>query len=143
MQPAMRPLYDTRQLGDILLGAGRLALAEMSAEGTEATAADTGSSAPTLPDGDFYEVLREEWRGIKAALDAPEEPAAEAATDPAATTEPAPADGAAEQDPAAARRAAAAARRAAAAARQAARSRVRGVLGGRRAAGRPMVSRRP
>ena len=120
MQPAMRPLYDTRQLGDILLGAGRLALSEMSAVETEATAAETAGSAPTLPDGDFYEVLREEWRGIKAALDAPEEPAAEAATDPATTTEPAPADGAAEQDPAAARRAAAAARRAAAAARQAA-----------------------
>ena len=105
MQPAMRPLYDTRHLGDILLGAGRTALAAAAEAGIE-----TPAGTPLLPDGEFYEVLRDEWRAIKAALDPPEEPAEEAA----------PPDEAEPQDPAAARRAAAAARRAAAAARQAA-----------------------
>ena len=104
MQPTMRPLYDTRHFGDILLAAGRRALAGAAEEGVEAP-----SDAPTLPEGEFYEVLRDEWRTVKAALDPPQDPAAE--------PEPAEAE---PQDPAAARRAAAAARRAAAAARQAA-----------------------
>ena len=104
MQPTMRPLYDTRHFGDILLAAGRRALAGAAEAGVEAAA-----DAPTLPEGEFYEVLRDEWRTVKAALDPPQEPAAE----------PEPPD-AEPQDPAAARRAAAAARRAAAAARQAA-----------------------
>ena len=104
MQPTMRPLYDTRHFGDILLAAGRRALAGAAEAGVEAPA-----DVPTLPEGEFYEVLRDEWRTVKAALDPPQEPAAE----------PEPPD-AEPQDPAAARRAAAAARRAAAAARQAA-----------------------
>ena len=105
MQPTMRPVYDTRHLGDILLGAGRAALAAAAEAGVE-----TPAGAPTLPDGEFYEVLRDAWRAVKATLDPPEEPA----------EEPAPPDDTEPQDPAAARRAAAAARRAAAAARQAA-----------------------
>ena len=103
LQPTMRPLYDTRHFGDILLGAGRAALAGAGA------GVETPPGAATLPEGEFYEVLRNEWRAIKAALDPPQAPA----------DEPAPPDDAEPQDPAAARRAAAAARRAAAAARQA------------------------
>ncbi len=103
MQPTMRPVYDTRHFGDILLAAGRTALTAAAEAGVEAPA-----DAPPLPEGEFYEVLRGEWRAIKAALDPP--PAAE--PEPQDDTEP--------QDPAARRRAAAAARRAAAAARQAA-----------------------
>ena len=105
MQPTMRPLYDTRHLGDILLGAGRAALAAAADAGIE-----TPADNPSLPDGEFYEVLRDEWRAIESALDPPEEP----------VEEPPPPDATEPQDPAAARRAAAAARRAAAAARQAA-----------------------
>ena len=111
MQPAMRPVYDTRHLGDILLGAGRAALA-----GAEEAGAAAPDDAPPLPEGEFYDVLRDEWRVVKTALDPPEEPAAE----------PEPADDAQPQDPAAARRAAAAARRAAAAARQAAEAEFEG-----------------
>ena len=98
MQPTMRPLYDTRPLGDILLGAGRAALAAAAEAGVAAP-----TDAPVLPEGEFYEVLRDEWRAIKAGLDPPEEPADE----PEPTGEPEP------RDPAAARRAAAAARQAA------------------------------
>ena len=120
MQPAMRPLYDTRHFGDVLLAAGRTALA-----GAAEAGAPPPAGAPALPDGEFYEVLRDEWRGVKAALDAAETAAdgdaSEAAADGASE---AAADGAApepeQQDPAARRRAAAAARRAAAEARQAA-----------------------
>ncbi|MYH27329.1 MAG: molybdopterin-dependent oxidoreductase [Acidobacteria bacterium] len=111
MQPAMRPVYDTRHLGDILLGTGRAALA-----GAAEAGAGTPDDAPTLPEGEFYDVLRDEWRAIKAALDPPEEQA----------NEPEPADDTQPQDPAAARRAAAAARRAAAAARQAAEAEFEG-----------------
>ena len=111
MQPAMRPVYDTRHLGDILLGTGRAALA-----GAAEAGAGTPDAAPTLPEGEFYDVLRDEWRAIKAALDPPEEQA----------NEPEPADDTQPQDPAAARRAAAAARRAAAAARQAAEAEFEG-----------------
>ena len=97
MQPAMRPLYDTRHVGDILLDTGRAALA--GASGAADAAADTPGAAPSLPDGDFYEVLRDEWRrGQVAPGDAPREAA------------PAP--------PAGAARPSAAARRAQAAARQ-------------------------
>ena len=140
MQPVMRPLYDTRHFGDVLLAAGRAALAG---------AAEAGGAA-VLPEGDFYDVLREEWRGVKAARDAAEAAAEDdaassgAAADGTATTNPAEAaatadgaaadgaaapdpstaaaDGPEQQDPAARRRAAAAARRAAAAERQAAES---------------------
>ncbi|MCY4633390.1 MAG: 4Fe-4S dicluster domain-containing protein [Acidobacteria bacterium] len=98
MQPAMRPVYDTRHLGDILLGTGRAALA-----GAAEAGAGTPDDAPALPEGEFYDVLRDEWRAIKAALDPPEEPA----------NDPEPADETQPQDPAAARRAAAAARQAA------------------------------
>jgi len=111
MQPAMRPVYDTRHLGDILLGTGRAALA-----GAAEAGAGTPDGAPALPEGEFYDVLRDEWRAIKAALDPPEEPA----------NDPEPADETQPQDPAAARRAAAAARRAAAAARQAAEAEFEG-----------------
>ena len=111
MQPAMRPVYDTRHLGDILLGTGRAALA-----GAAEAGAGTPDDAPALPEGEFYDVLRDEWRAIKAALDPPEEPA----------NDPEPADETQPQDPAAARRAAAAARRAAAAARQAAEAEFEG-----------------
>ena len=103
LQPTMRPLHDTRHFGDILLGAGRAALTGAGA------GVETPPGAATLPEGEFYEVLRDEWRAIKAALDPPE----------AVADEPEPPDDTEPQDPAAARRAAAAARRAAAAARQA------------------------
>ncbi len=111
MQPTMRPVYDTRHFGDILLVAGRTALGAAAEAGAGAPA-----DAPTLPEGEFYEVLRDEWRAVKAALDPPEEPADE--PEPAGEPEP--------RDPAAARRAAAAARRAAAAARQAAETEFEG-----------------
>ena len=105
MQPAMRPVHDTRHFGDILLRTGQAALAAAAEAGIE-----TPTATPPLPEGEFYEVLRNEWRAIKDALDPPAEPADE--PEPQEDTEP--------QDPAAVRRAAAAARRAAAAARQAA-----------------------
>ena len=55
MQPVMRPLFDTRHLGDLLLETGR---------------AVTGDDAPaTLPSGDFYRVLRDGWRAIMPAPD--------------------------------------------------------------------------
>ena len=64
MQPAMRPLYDTRHPGDIFLALGRIAL-------TDAGAADSedGDAAAPLPDGEFYDVLRERWRALQAARD--------------------------------------------------------------------------
>ena len=110
MQPAMRPLHDTRHVGDILLETGRAAIAAAPGDGE-------ASGAPALPDGDFYELLRDAWRGLQP------EPAAgaeAAGAEAAATAEAAPVDEAGQTDPAARRRAAAAARRAAAAARQAA-----------------------
>ena len=74
MQPAMRPVHDTRHFGDILLAAGRAALAGAAAEAGETPGrvepARAVSDAPPLPDGEFYDVLRDEWRAIKAALDA-------------------------------------------------------------------------
>ncbi|MCY4030249.1 MAG: molybdopterin-dependent oxidoreductase, partial [Acidobacteria bacterium] len=48
MQPAMRPLHDTRHVGDILLETGRAAIAAAPGDGE-------ASGAPALPDGDFYE----------------------------------------------------------------------------------------
>ena len=51
-QPAMRPLLDTRHLGDLLLDSGR---------------ALGGDAAETLPaEGDFLDVLRAEWRDALA-----------------------------------------------------------------------------
>ncbi len=118
MQPAMSPLHDTRHFGDILLDTGRAALAAASV----GAAAESGD-APALPDGDFYELLRDAWRGLQP--EAAGRAAAES-TEPASADDAAPADDAAQTaegaqiDPAARRRAAAAARRAAAEARQAA-----------------------
>ena len=112
MQPAMRPLHDTRHFGDILLETGRAVLA-----GPPDAPADQSGAAPSLPEGDFYDLLRDAWRRLQ-----PEQAAAagaDAATG-AATSPAAPADGAVQPDAAARRRAAAAARREAAAARQAA-----------------------
>ena len=108
MQPAMRPLYDTRHFGDILLDTGRAALVTAPAD------APAPGGASDLPDGDFYELLRDAWRGLQP------EPAGAEADSVAATAAPPPADEAAQADPAARRRAAAAARRAGAEARQAA-----------------------
>ncbi len=65
MQPVMRPLYDTRHPGDILLGAGRAALAAAAESGGGPVA-----DAPPLPEGEFYEVLRDAWRDERAALEA-------------------------------------------------------------------------
>ena len=51
-QPAMRPLHDTRHLGDLLLDSAR---------------ALGGAAAEALPaEGDFAELLREEWRDAYA-----------------------------------------------------------------------------
>ena len=111
MQPVMRPLYDSRHFGDILLETGRAALA------ATADAQTDPPGAPALPDGDFYELLRETWRRLQPS---PAGPTGEDAAEAAATTDPAPPDEAAQPDAAARRRAAAAARRAAAEARQAA-----------------------
>ena len=55
MQPVMRPLYDTRHLGDVLLETGR--------------AVTGGDATATLPPGDFYRVLRDGWRAIMPAPD--------------------------------------------------------------------------
>ena len=52
-QPALRPLLDTRHLGDILLDAGR-ALGE-----------DVAAALP--PEGDFAALLRAEWQAAHAA----------------------------------------------------------------------------
>ena len=52
-QPAMRPLLDTRHLGDILLDAGR--------------ALGGGVAAALPPDGDFAALLRAEWQAAHAA----------------------------------------------------------------------------
>ncbi|MCE2515194.1 MAG: molybdopterin-dependent oxidoreductase, partial [Acidobacteria bacterium] len=88
MQPAMRPLHDTRHFGDILLDTGRAALAAAP----DGAAAESGD-APALPDGDFYELLRDAWRGLQpepagaGAADAGAAPAGTPATDPA-TTDP-------------------------------------------------------
>ena len=119
MQPTMRPLYDTRHFGDILLDTGRAALAA-APDGPPTASVAT----PALPDGDFYALLRDAWRGLQpAAADPAAEEADSGATTggPAPTTnEAAPSDPAPQAAAAARRRAAAAARRAAAAARQAA-----------------------
>ena len=51
-QPALRPLFDTRHLGDVLLDAGR---------------ALGGAVAAALPaEGDFAALLRAEWRELQA-----------------------------------------------------------------------------
>ena len=49
MQPAMQQLFDTRHVGDVLLDAGRAAGDDVAA---------------LLPTGDFYRVLRDEWRTL-------------------------------------------------------------------------------
>ncbi len=55
MQPVMRPLFDTRHLGDVLLETGR---------------AVAGQDATTpLPIGDFHQVLRDRWRDLMPARD--------------------------------------------------------------------------
>ena len=98
MQPAMRPLHDTRHVGDVLLNLGRAALSgdgEAAGGGGEAP-----GGAPTLPDGDFYEALRDEWRRLRVAADDTD---AEAATE--ATPEAAPTSAAARRARAAARQA--------------------------------------
>ena len=119
MQPAMRPLHDTRHFGDILLETGRAALA--AAPDEPATASDV---TPALPDGDFYALLRDAWRGLQPTAVDPAVEGADAGVttgDAAPTTgDPVPDDPVPQADAAARRRAAAAARRAAAAARQAA-----------------------
>ena len=66
MQPAMRPLYDTRHTGDIFLAVGRAALADAQPDATAAETTDNEVAA-TLPDGEFYDVLRERWRALQAA----------------------------------------------------------------------------
>ena len=108
MQPAMRPLHDTRHFGDILLETGRAALAVApgggaaggGAAGGRATdrsgadgAADTSDAEPALPDGDFYELLRDAWRGLQPAPGAADGAATETA--PAQTASPATGDPAA------------------------------------------------
>lgn len=77
MQPAMRPLYDTRHSGDIFLAVGRAALADARPDAVAVETADNEVAA-TLPDGEFYDVLRERWRALQAARTE-----AEAATAPA------------------------------------------------------------
>ena len=76
MQPSMRPLYDTRHAGDIFLAVGRAALADAgpgadadAGAGQEAESAEAEGDdvAVTLPDGEFYDVLRERWRELQAA----------------------------------------------------------------------------
>ena len=53
MQPAMRPLLDTRHLGDLLLESGR------------ALGGDVAAAMPA--EGDFLQVLRDEWRQLQPA----------------------------------------------------------------------------
>ena len=75
MQPAMRPLYDTRHAGDIFLAVGRAALVA-----ADVTQGEDEESEAALPDGDFYDVLRERWRALQGArveaeaVAAPEDP---------------------------------------------------------------------
>ena len=76
MQPAMRPLYDTRHAGDIFLAVGRAALAD-----ADTTATGDDEAAPTLPDGEFYDVLRERWQALQAARTEAEAAAAPENTD--------------------------------------------------------------
>ncbi len=77
MQPAMQPLYDTRHAGDIFLAVGRTALADAGAAESE-----NDEAAAPLPDGEFYDVLRDRWRALQAARRDTEADAAPGAADP-------------------------------------------------------------
>ena len=68
MQPAMQPLLDTRHLGDLLLETGR------------ALGGEVAAAMP--PEGDFLQVLRDEWRRLPPASPASASSAA-AASEPA------------------------------------------------------------
>ena len=82
MQPVMRPLYDTRHPGDVFLAVGRIALADAGPPDSE-----DGDAAAPLPDGEFYDALRERWRALQAARDG-----AAADPEPGETDPPAPQD---------------------------------------------------
>ena len=69
MQPTMQPLFDTKHFGDVLLGIGR-ALTVPSAP--EESGPEPESDLSQLPDGDFYEVLRDTWRKIQTTGNTPE-----------------------------------------------------------------------
>ena len=64
MQPTMRPLFDTRHIGDLLLDTGR-ASAPASAPDAGAAKDDASDVSVPFPGGDFYDVLREAWRGLQ------------------------------------------------------------------------------
>jgi len=57
MQPAMRPLHDTRHFGDVLLNTGRAIIAT-----TETDDPDLQENTPFHRAGDFFDRLRDEWR---------------------------------------------------------------------------------
>ena len=86
MQPAMRPLYDTRHAGDVFLAVARTSLA-----GTDPPETEDDEAAPTLPDGEFFDVLRNRWRDLQAARNEAAAAAAAAAA-PDDTDAPAPQD---------------------------------------------------
>jgi len=68
MQPTMRPLFDTRHLGDFLLDIGRATATESAGE-PERVNADGSDVPQSLPDGNFYEVLRKAWSGLQPPVE--------------------------------------------------------------------------
>ena len=64
LQPTMRPLYDTRHFGDVLLDIGRAV-----GGGGDVDGDGDGDDASAWPTGDFYEVLRDAWRALQPTPD--------------------------------------------------------------------------
>ena len=81
MQPTMRPLFDTRHLGDVLLDIGR-ATASESPVAPEQANADGSNLSQSLPEGNFYEVLRKAWNTLQPPPESESEDDESAASDP-------------------------------------------------------------
>lgn len=59
MQPTMRPVYDTRHFGDVLLDVGRAVVSE---NGT------ANNDVSVWPEGNFYEFLRQSWQSLHQSV---------------------------------------------------------------------------
>ena len=59
-QPTMRPLFDTHHFGDVLMDTARATTPPV--EGND-------DAVLSLPEGEFYEVLREAWRNLQPSPD--------------------------------------------------------------------------
>ena len=62
MQPTMRPLFDTHHFGDVLLDTARATAPPIENEGDD-------SNTFSIPEGDFYDVLRNTWRDLQSSPD--------------------------------------------------------------------------